>query len=60
MSLRYPADRPEDSDFVTFQHMKYSGRGGGGGGEDVNEGEDNSSSYDAIQRSRMTKLLASI
>jgi dynein intermediate chain 1 len=32
----------------------------GGGGEDVNEGEDNSSSYDANQRNRMTKLLASI
>lgn len=32
MSLRYPADRPQDADFVSFQHMKYSGRGGGGGG----------------------------
>lgn len=32
MSLRYPTDRPQDADFVTFQHKKYSGRGGGGGG----------------------------
>lgn len=32
MSYRYPSDRPQDADFVTFQHKKYSGRGGGGGG----------------------------
>ena len=32
MSYRYPADRPSDADFVTFQHKKYSGRGGSGGG----------------------------
>ena len=32
MSLRYPSDRPQDADFVTFQHKKYSGRGGSGGG----------------------------
>ena len=32
MSLRYPADRPSSADFVSFQHVKYSSRGGGGGG----------------------------
>ena len=33
MSLRYPADRPQgEADFVSFQHMEYSSRGGSGGG----------------------------
>ena len=30
MSLRYPADAAGGNDFVSFQHKKYSGRGGGG------------------------------
>lgn len=32
MSMRYPTDRPQSADYVSFQHVKYSGRGGGGGG----------------------------
>ena len=32
MSLRYPTNRPMgEADFVSFQHVKYSSRGGGGG-----------------------------
>ena len=32
MSKRYPTDRPfGDADFVAFQHMEYSGRGGSSG-----------------------------
>ena len=33
MTLRYPADRPQSADYVTFKHQKYSRGGGGGGGE---------------------------
>ena len=34
MSLRYPSDRAQSADYVSFQHVKYSrGGGGGGGGE---------------------------